>query len=324
MKRTWLSALVDAMDRGPVVRAVVITAEGSCPRGVGAAMTVTADGAIGTIGGGALEFDAIVRARDLLRFDADQPWLRYQHRFHLGPDLNQCCGGAVTVLFERFGALERSGLAALASNGVTSVARPVVTGGPMQGAGALARACIQAGDHGGKWFVELVVERRTPVAVYGAGHVGRAVVRALAELPFAITWIDVSTDRFPSDVSAGVTTVVAVAPETVVANVADRAFHLVMTHSHSLDEAVVASVLRRGGYEYLGLIGSATKRVRFRQRLARAGFGTSDLDKMISPIGLEAIRGKEPEVIAASVAADLLLRRQLAHQLQIDQDGLVD
>ena len=106
-------------------------------------------------------------------------------------------------------------------------------------------------------------------------------------------------------------------PELLVDEAPANAVVLVMTHSHPLDEAICEAVLRRGDFAYLGLIGSATKRARFRQRLREAGIAAPLLDRMICPIGLPGIRSKEPSAIAASVAADLLIRRErgFAHRL---------
>ena len=83
-----------------------------------------------------------------------------------------------------------------------------------------------------------------------------------------------------------------------------------MTHSHPLDEAICEAVLRREDFAYLGLIGSATKRARFVKRLGEAGIPPEQLERLVCPIGLPGIESKEPAAIAASVAADLLMRRE--------------
>ena len=99
-------------------------------------------------------------------------------------------------------------------------------------------------------------------------------------------------------------------PELIVDEAPPATIFLVMTHSHPLDEAICEAILRRGDFAHLGLIGSATKRARFVRRLGEAGIAAADLACMICPIGLSAIDSKEPAAIAASVAADLLIRRE--------------
>jgi xanthine dehydrogenase accessory factor len=146
--------------------------------------------------------------------------------------------------------------------------------------------------------------------LFGAGHVGRAMAHALAPLNFAMTWIDGRAGQLPEPALAGVRQLALAMPELAVDEAPPGAIFLVMTHSHPLDEAICEAVLRREDFSYLGLIGSKTKRARFVKRLADAGVSTASLERLICPIGLTEIRGKEPAAIAASVAADLLLRRE--------------
>ena len=134
-------------------------------------------------------------------------------------------------------------------------------------------------------------------------------MQVLDGLPFDVTWGDVALERFPEQYPRGVAVVAGDLP-SIAATAAADAFHLVMTHSHSLDEEIVAAVLRRSAFGFLGLIGSKTKRARFRQRLLKSGLERNLVDRMECPIGLAGLAGKAPRVIAVSVAADLLLRRQ--------------
>ncbi len=321
MSTRWIEAVVRAAAVSPVVRAVVIEAKGSTPREVGAWMLITGEGIEGTIGGGALEHACIERARSMLDASDITPWLRTVERFHLGPELNQCCGGAVVILLEVFGAMEAATLAATPAN--EAAGRPLLSGVPIR-----FEAQTEAGLHARieeGWWAEPVADQRVPLFVYGGGHVGRAVVRALDALPFAITWYDGGREGEPArlkrltmgpgfrrdDEGSDVRGVAREAPQ--------QAFHLVMTHSHALDEAIVAAILETDWFGYLGLIGSATKRARFRHRLMRAGMAETAVERIHCPIGLPGLVGKAPAVIAASVAADLLLRRQK----QIDQGAVV-
>ena len=151
---------------------------------------------------------------------------------------------------------------------------------------------------------------RAPLALFGGGHVGRALVQALAPLPFAITWIDSRDEIFPADTPAGV---VCEHSDPVQAAVADLAPHsrvLVMSFSHAEDLDIVAACLARqrqhGDLLYVGLIGSKTKWATFRHRLEERGFRKQELAQVTCPIGIPGIEGKEPAVIAVAVAAQLL------------------
>jgi xanthine dehydrogenase accessory factor len=158
-------------------------------------------------------------------------------------------------------------------------------------------------------LLEPVLPVRWNVAVFGAGHVGQALVRILSELPCAVTWIDARADQLPAHPPAGVRCVVSESPEDEIASLAAGADVVVMTHSHALDLAIVEAALRRGTHGYLGVIGSRTKRARFVQRLAARGRSEEELGTMTCPVGVPGIRGKHPAVIAVAVAAQLLERR---------------
>jgi xanthine dehydrogenase accessory factor len=131
-------------------------------------------------------------------------------------------------------------------------------------------------------------------------------VRVLEDLSFAVTWVDTSADRFPKRIPPHAQAEVAPDPAVLAGNAAADAFHLVMTYSHALDLAVCHSLLRRGDFRFLGLIGSATKRARFLKRLAGLGIGAARLERLVCPIGVPGIGGKEPATIALSVAAQLV------------------
>jgi xanthine dehydrogenase accessory factor len=344
----WIRELKDTVERhGAGVRVVVVRADGSTPREVGAGMIVTPDGVSGTIGGGALELVAIGEAKAMLV--PTQPeagggrWARRLRDFPLGPSLGQCCGGRVRLLFERYAAEEC--IALCEADGGTVLLRPLVTGVPIMLAcnrrfagdvplavGRTVRAMLageqprqtrlMAGHKGGlDWLIEPLMAEMVPLYLYGAGHVGRAVVRALMGLPFRITWIDTQAERFPEwqRPEAGgprhhrEVECLAVHPEAMprlAAKAPAGTYHLVMTYSHALDLELCLAVLAGGGFGYLGLIGSHTKRARFADRLRQAGIAERALAELHCPIGLAGMTGKEPATIAISVAADLMLRVQ--------------
>lgn len=293
-------ALEHAVARhGRVARVVVAQVRGSAPREVGAEMLVWADGFEGTIGGGALEFAAIIHARDALtrgdRLD----------RMALGPDMGQCCGGAVTLLTEIW---DRERLERLAD----PAARPLpgTTGAmPRRVAARLREAKARQSplEIVEGWVIEPIAHPAREVWIWGAGHVGRAIVSVLHPLPdFRITWADVAPDRFPA-VPNGVQARIADPLPKLVEQAPQSAEHLVLTFSHALDLELCHRLLGHG-FRALGLIGSATKRARFRSRLAALGHPPERIDRILCPIGDPSL-GKHPQAIAVGVAAALLGER---------------
>jgi xanthine dehydrogenase accessory factor len=313
--RAWLQAAMEAVERADAAMLVhVVELKGSGPRGPGAQMLVTESGFAGTIGGGELEHAAMLKARELLTSGrADLV------RLALGPELNQCCGGSVTLAFEPFAPADLAWLKKLMRAAEDPV--PVMRTLDVGAGGDLRRDWRASDRHADADFAAsladgraTVRERMNPPArdvwVFGAGHVGRALVPALQPLGFAITWIDGRAGQLPEPPLAGVRQLALAMPELAVEEAPPGTIFFVMTHSHPLDEAICEAVLRREDFAYLGLIGSDTKRARFRKRLAEAGIASKQLERLTCPIGLSDIRSKEPAAIAASVAADLLLRRE--------------
>lgn len=160
------------------------------------------------------------------------------------------------------------------------------------------------------------LDRRTPwpeppprfaLQLYGAGHVGRAVVNLLSGLDCRVWWIDEREAEFPARGHAPHIERVCVEPvEAEVAQAPAGAYYLVLTHSHELDQRIAEAILRRGDFGWFGLIGSATKRARFEHRLAQRGIAPATVARMVCPIGVPGVDGKEPEVIAVAVVAQLL------------------
>ena len=150
--------------------------------------------------------------------------------------------------------------------------------------------------------------------LYGAGHVGRAIVQLLAGIPCRVQWIDEREDEFPADATLPPhIEKVCVAPVEAEVDIAPaNACYLVLTHRHDLDMRIAEAILRRGDFRYLGLIGSRTKRARFLHRYEERGIPAATLGRMTCPIGVPGIEGKEPEVIAVAVVAQLLQLPALA------------
>ncbi len=165
-------------------------------------------------------------------------------------------------------------------------------------------------EGGVRWLIDAVLAPRAHLMLFGAGHVGAAIVRALAELPCRVTWVDERDDLFPAAIPANVTMEATDTPEALVDNAPQGTSFLVMTHSHALDLRLSHAILSRPGprfnHDWFGLIGSDTKRRQFEHRLRERGVDTERLGAMVCPVGLPGIEGKAPPVIAASVAAQLL------------------
>lgn len=286
----------------PCAMVSVLATEGSAPRGAGTRMVVTADDQQGSIGGGKLEFQAVEQARAILGHP-EGTW-RVQD-YPLGPLLGQCCGGRVRLLIEH---VDRTSLGWLHD---AEPGRMLETRLEEDG---IARAIFERetathqsarGDRPGigARMVEPVGERPRPVYLFGAGHVGRAIARHMTGLPFQLVWFDTRPELAAID---GVTVV----PEEEVARCieeapADAAI-AILTHDHPLDYALTLAALRRDPVAFVGLIGSSTKIARFRSRLGSDGIGEDALARLTAPIGVPGVRGKEPDVIAIALLAQLL------------------
>lgn len=286
---------------GRIARVVVAETHGSAPREVGAAMLICEGWQSGTIGGGALEWEAAARARGVLAGGADR-----LDRIALGPGVGQCCGGAVTLLTEVWDA------ARLADAHGLLIARPVPGGDaePSLRVRRLLQTAREAGERPQTalvdgWMIEAVAVPARHIWVWGAGHVGRAIVATLVPLPdVAITWVDTGDDRFPEDCPDGVTQLVARDPALAASHAPPDAGHLILTYSHALDLAICSALLSRG-FADCGLIGSATKWARFRRRLSNLGHRPDQIARVRCPIGEPAL-GKHPQAIAIGVARELL------------------
>ena len=185
----------------------------------------------------------------------------------LGPELGQCCGGFVSLRLRR----------------------------------ADEALCAELDA------IEARERETLPlVLLFGAGHVGKALARALAPLPLRVRWIDGRADAFPDLAIPGPKVVVSDGLLDEVDAAPPGSAYLVLTHSHALDSMICAAALQRGDFAYLGLIGSRTKRAQFERGFRDLGIPQAQIDRLVCPIGGGRIRDKRPAVIAALVAAELL------------------
>ena len=335
----WLPDLQQLLARGDAaVLVTVARVEGSAPREAGAKMIVTREHARHTIGGGHLEWKAIELARQVLRDGmAMRPGMRpgaharRLERLALGPSLGQCCGGAVVLAFERLDVGDLGWLASLAKRLAAgrSTVRTVSFDAPRDGAsadpvmlsdpepGVDAPDCLlweaPLGLPGNAALLtETIAPNDVPVVLFGAGHVGAALVRVLGTLPCRVRWVDERDAVFPSPDALAALGIANAridandAPDEAVDAAPPGASFIVMTHDHTRDLALAERILRRADYRFFGMIGSHTKRKQFEHRLAARGIDPLQIARMKCPLGVDGIVDKTPEVIAISAAAQLL------------------
>jgi xanthine dehydrogenase accessory factor len=296
-----------------VVRVLIAGVRGSSPREAGACMLVSRAGIHGTIGGGNLEWQATQAAQSLLL--ATAPNAAALRRLVLGHELGQCCGGVVQLWLERFTPLDLPLLrraAGLVSAGTRATIISELSGESrvrrrLEAAPARGQPPVQLAAHDEQTLlIETLATSHTVLWLYGAGHVGQALIRVLAELPFEVTWIDSRAELLPAGLPDNVHPLCAQAPVDTVPLAPAAARFLVMTHDHALDYALCRAILARGDPAWLGLIGSKSKGARFRSRLARDGLAPEAIRRLTCPIGVEGVESKWPAAIAVGVAAQLL------------------
>ena len=328
----WIDELSDLAAAGEsAVLVTVAGIRGSAPREIGAKMIVTATQTVGTIGGGQLEYQSTRVAVEML--NDSESLLR---SFPLGSSMGQCCGGVVEILFEPItdglpgwlrdlsalhGQREPAVIATRISR--SKPAKLIVTAdeifgaeGDEENAAVVARARrLLAEDPATtremQEFYEPIVAPDLNIAVFGAGHVGTAVVNALSDLDCNIRWID-SRPKMFRQVPANVRAIDAPDPALEVLAMPANSFYLVMTHSHAVDFDICDRILRRRDTRYCGLIGSLSKRRRFEKRYRQQGMSQALIGQLICPIGVDGISGKKPAEIAVAVAAEILKVRERA------------
>ena len=320
----WLTAKEN--DTQASVLVTVALVEGSGPREAGAKMRVTLNDQVDTIGGGHLELKAIAIARTML----DDGAVRHFERFPLGPSLGQCCGGVAHLLFERVESMQLAVLRARAgvdsfrvvaldgtAAAVCDASGRVLTGDRTPAFNAGAGTHVMRDEAGQRWLVDAILAPRAHLVLFGAGHVGAAIVRLLQDLPCRVTWVDEREDMFPDFLPPNVRVEATDLPEACVAAASPGSSFLVMTHSHALDQRLCEAILARADAGWFGLIGSTTKRSQFEHRLRVRGFDSDRIDAMVCPIGVPGVNGKQPAVIAIAVVAQLLSVWEAAHSAPV-------
>jgi xanthine dehydrogenase accessory factor len=330
----------------PAVMVTVASTIGSTPREAGAKMIVSPKQIFGTIGGGNLEHQACAIARSQL----ESAEARRLKRFPLGAGLGQCCGGLVNLMFEPVfessdwidsaAQLQASGqdwvrvvatrvdetnegstqLMFAADMDDCEFRDPVVNSELLEAAKSILlssqkSALHQVGGSPHSYFFDVSRKPDFQLYLFGAGHVGRALVNTLRDLPIRISWVDSRDDQFPIEIPDNVDCVCSDIPLAEVDAAPARAYFLVMTHDHALDQSLAEQILKRDDFTYFGLIGSTSKRRMFETRMHRRGIAKHLFERMKCPIGVGGIDSKQPSAIAISVAAELMqvYDRNLAH-----------
>jgi xanthine dehydrogenase accessory factor len=245
-------------DHPRAIVAELTSVRGSSPRNQGTFMVIAPDATLGTIGGGALEYMVIARARKAMRGMMDVP---------LGPEIGQCCGGRAVVMLRVVLLPDRERLM------------------------AQLRADEASLPH---------------VFMFGSGHVGKALARALAALPLHLHVIDTRPDEL-HDLPAGVDARAVPMPEAVVRSAPRGSAFVILTHDHALDFMIAAEALKRPDAPYVGMVGSKTKRAKFASWYRGEGGREGDLERLVLPIGDFGYVDKRPEVIAALAAAEIMV-----------------
>jgi xanthine dehydrogenase accessory factor len=283
-------------EQRPAMLVHVAEIQGSTPRATDARMLISSDQVLGTVGGGHLEWQAVsVVQQALQEYGAHAVATgvslpAWRQRFALGPTLGQCCGGVVVLDFA-----------------------------------PLSESTLHAWPAPQPLF---------QLDLHGAGHVGQAIVKLLVGIDCHVRWIDQRLDdrtvSSPTPLNIGLPDpawqatlpdhIQCMATDDAVAEVTDAPWgsrHLVITHRHDLDLAIVDALLKRDdiqqGHGWIGLIGSRSKRSAFEHRLRDRGHAPHLVERIACPIGLPGIHGKSPQVIAVSVVAQLLLDSSLGH-----------
>lgn len=310
----WQAGLRARLQAGaPTVSVTCVEVQGSAPCAVGSRMLVGAEDFEGTIGGGNLEFLALKQARKLLA--GSNSCLRQS--LPLGPLLSQCCGGRVTLFYEKFHPSDISFFEAACASAGSIVTRcgcddfgkwlledERVTA-MREGMEPVDLPAIPERSFDGLFYCEPAALNLPQVCIFGAGHIGEALAKVLQVARCKIVLIDPRDDMAPA-LPKGADWLKTDDPTSLGEWWQSGAIAIVLTHSHDLDFAWVSAILRRGDSKYCGLIGSRTKRTRFIRRLLSDGFSEEQVSHLTCPIGSSDLKSKDPGAVAIAAAAQIL------------------
>ena len=251
----WIAAANHLIgDEKAVAHAVIISVRGSAPRELGANMLISENQIWNTIGGGSLEFEVMEQARRLIKGIGlkVEGTNRKVLNLALGPDMGQCCGGNVKVLLE---ILSQSDINKLSkySQELVVLEHPLKSGTPTE---------VLRTDDDKKFkpflkkesFILPTAKKLDPLFIYGAGHVGRALVKIIENTDFDIHWVDIDEKRFPEGSTSNFSKVIALDPALIASHAPSNAYHVIITHSHPLDEAICFALLSKDQFQFCGFI----------------------------------------------------------------------
>ena len=151
------------------------------------------------------------------------------------------------------------------------------------------------------------------IFVFGAGHVGKALLHVLTPINCQITWVDSRDGIFPVNIPDSVNAICATQPADIIVQAPAHSYFVLFSHSHEQDFAIGERVLARGDADFFGMIGSSRKRQQFEQRMLAKGFALADIkEQLVCPLGMPGLKGRQPAEIAVSIAAQLLQVRYLS------------
>lgn len=322
MHRCLKPALALLQANEAVVLCTVVRTLGSTPREIGARMLISKTEQWQTIGGGKLEWEVAAQAQALLHEKPEYDWLL--RHYALGPSLGQCCGGAVDILFEYLSAgdipvFEQM----LTSHEQQQAVQRQLTLRPLH---QRESDCVTTVNSSSSFtqintdflWQDVLTPAPLHIYVFGAGHVGNALIHILGTLPCHVCWVDERAELFPPEIPDNVTLEVTDIPEALIEQAPTNSYFLIMTHNHDLDLHLCHHILRYTQPAYLGLIGSLTKRARFIKRLQQQGCTPEQLDALVCPMGMPGIDGKAPAIIAVAVAAEILQHAQALQLLPLN------
>ena len=304
----WINAALDTVAKArPAVLAIICGERGSTPRETGSWILIDENEIMGSVGGGELEHTIIEAGQAMLAGNGD--WTRSIVHCVLGPDMRQCCGGALEVMLQPIDAsaslwLQKARAKQRTNNRASVLFNKTHTDIPP--------SVIDQGKPttalGHAVFILPLADHRPALALFGAGHVGRALCTMASQLPLRLSVFDSRKDQcaqVPASPNIDVHTPHDLLP--IAQNLRHHDAALVMTHSHALDYDLCRILLTNTALRYTGLIGSQAKARRFRKALKKDGLTATQIARLTSPIGAGAAAGKEPGVIALGVLPEILI-----------------
>ncbi len=268
--------IVDAKKyKKEIIKAKLISTEGSVPRDSGTFMLITSKYLFGSIGGGQLEYSIIQKTKKFLN--------EKEKKHHeiinipLGPSIGQCCGGYVQVKITKH------------DNGMQSLKNE-----------------------------KLIINKLDNLYIFGAGHVGQELSSKSVDLDFNVHLIDSRNEYLKIQNEKEIIPIFTTFPWMLIKNLPKKSYYIVLTHNHDYDFKIINEILNINTFQFVGLIGSKTKRKRFSNRLLELGYNQHLINKIECPIGLKNITSKKPGEIAISIIARLLEYRTSLSSIQID------